>query len=246
MTWPCCYPQPFYRSCANVDSIFHCESILEGILGPEGTRCSQITEGCWACQNFDLEPVEGWCFESLADGSKRFIETWASNCTNCNSYAPCFRADSPLDCDEPEIPPSGCREAAEDRAAPDGKQWTVDLLGTVGLGLDEIIRADGYVRMLSSELVRARAESVSVADPCGHIASELVVLSDGYVYNEVCSQPTWDKPESRRRSHAILRTAKDTPSMQDGYQYAVASIQLPSWTEVVYRSHKILCEEQPQ
>ena len=249
MSWPCCYGTRS-ATCTDTVDLRECD-VLQGIRGPEGALCfrDNQTHWCWSCQDFIGETQQGFCFEK-PNGEFEWFHTWAANCERCsgtefpfNLGLNCFAAEFASDCEEiPEVPPSGCRMAAEDRVAPDGRQWTADLLGTVGLGIDEVIHSDGYTHTLSSELVRARAESTAVPDPCGHVASELVVLSDSYTYGELCSQPTWDRPESRRRSYAIVRTVENTPSMKDGYQYAIASIQLPSWTEVVYRSHKVYCE----
>lgn len=241
--FPCCWEGEYGESrCNNMLAISNCNGVF-GEVGPEGLVCERAG-GCWACEpEGGIEIQQGFCF-TLPNGEKAWRLTWPSNCNRCNAMGHfCEPIDTQAECEaEPEIPPSGCRMATDDRAAPDGRQWTVDLLGTVGFGLDEVIHPDGYARTLSSEMVRAKAEPTSVADPCGHVASELVVLSDGYVYGEVCSQPQWDRSESRRRSYAILRTAEDTPSMENGYQYAIASIQLPSWTEITYRSHKVFCE----
>lgn len=246
MSFPCCFEGFLGIGCADVPSRQTCLDWSGFIsVGPEGTMCHRNdgSGGCWSCTPAGFEVVNQYCF-ALPNGTQGFFETWPSNCDRCNIFGTtCIKVDDPLDCDPPPPPPGGCRMAASDRMASDERQWTADLLGTVGLGLDEVIHEDGYAHTLSSELVRARAESTSGADPCRHVSGEWVVLSDGYVYGEVCSQPQWNKAESRRRSYATVRTVQDTPSMDSGYQYAVTAVHLPWWTEILYRSHKVFCEE---
>lgn len=245
MTVPCCLPtvqgDPRRFECIDVADADGCRNHISGragIPGPEGTRCFDPTEGqdgCFSCNKRDLFEVEiGCCY----GGTQFFFESgisWASNCFECGGEP----AQEPGDC-FPTFPDPTCRHPAPDRPNPLGTKWTIDLLGTVAMALSPANADRGINHPLSANRTRPEPPENRFADPCVHLEGRDVMLDDGEVYVEMCSQPDGNN-QSARYSYATLRNAEGTDRLEDGCQYDIGSIHLPYWTEAIVRSHQNLC-----
>lgn len=240
MTVPCCRPigTAGQFDCLPATSKEACESFHpDAKAGPEGFECAP--DGCWDCNRIDPPlpgPEFGCCFPGqvwLGDDIAR------RTCLRCGGT---FTVQA--DCEE-TIPPPECRLPEPDRAAPSGKRWTLDLLGTVAFALPDVL-SDGVARPTTDHLTRPIGPEMGEQEPCAHLQAIDVMLDDGYVYVEACSQPVATDPRSQRVSYAALMTADGVDRLQDGYQYDVGSIHLPYWTEAIVRSTQWRCQGPPQ
>lgn len=242
MTVPCCRPigTAGLFDCIQASSKEGCEAFHQDArAGPEGVECSP--DGCWDC-NRTPQPGPDFSedgFGCCYDGTVWLFDSRARrNCLECGGvYARRF------DCQE-DIPPPECRLPEPDRAPPSGKRWTLDLLGTVAFGLPDVL-SDGIARPTTDHLTRPIGPELGEQEPCAHLQAIDVMLDDGYVYVEACSQPVATDPRSQRVSYAAVMTADGVDRLQDGYQYDVGSIHLPYWTEAIVRSTQWRCQGPP-
>ncbi len=253
MTVPCCVLGDDRYDCFQADSAAICLGLPGGphIPGPEGYSCAEVG-GCWKCE-FNVQgqvactggDVEVSCCleDPLGGGTFQEFSLCQSTCAACGG----FPVTPERPCGEPPPSPVGCRQAGDDRLPAGGKRWTLDLVGTVAIGMDpepdESVEGTSYVQGLSATLTRSvDTPNSSPEDPCGHVRGESVMLDDGYVYTELCSQPLHGDPRSRRRTYAVLRTAEGVTDLQDGYQYTVGAVRLPYWTEAMLRTAEWRCQ----
>lgn len=246
MSIPCCVPpvsggDPW--TCFDAGDVAQCRLFGgdDARSGPEGFKC-ESTGGCWRCEPDEPDESMGAC--CLPEPILGEQDAFPSVCLACGGRP----VEDPSECDEepPPPPPVSCRRAGEDRLPEGGKRWTLDLVGTVAIGMDpepdESVEGTSYAQGLSATLTRSvDTPNSSPEDPCGHVRGDNVMLDDGYVYTELCSQPLHGDPKSRRRTYAVLRTAEGVADLQDGYQYAVGAVRLPYWTEFMYRSSEWRC-----
>lgn len=254
MTMPCCvvFDYSIGQVCGYTNTAEECRNFpgaLEpGKPGPEGAGCLDpctIEPCCWSC--FPTFPEPGTEFDCCYP-NEQYRFTWPSNCDRCGGQLGVTEEEC-----APPPEPAGCRTASQQEILPQGgKRWTLDLNGTVAIGMDaepdNSVPDTSYVQGLSATLTRAvDTPNSSPEDPCGHIRGDSVLLDDGYVYTELCSQPIHNEAISRRRTYAVLRTAEGVPpsgpgsELIEGYQYAVGAVRLPYWTEFMYRSSEWRC-----
>lgn len=262
---PCCTVE---QDCFNVPLNSQQEEICErdgGALGPPGTCCFNPDEAsppcydnrCWIC-DWPVGFQGSCCFPNYF---------WLGSippeqCGMCGGEVG-EENTGEAECG-PDIPEPECIDAPrEDRLNPaihddEGThlQWTLDTIGTVVFGLsgtEDVL--PGYQYQVSTHLIRPK-QSDTPLDSCGHASGRMTMLDDGYVYLETCSKPDRTSEDSFRRSYGLLRTflpEDNSPlaeknrllGLEDGYQYDVACIRLPSWTEATYRSQTARCGTDP-
>lgn len=242
MTIPCCYPNPnanwpgeLPHRCYEAQSEYQCihESPFgAGTPGPEGTSCydpNNSQNGCYSCDPRGFEFTVGCCFPGDI-----WHQTWESNCSECGGFLA-----SEDECHIP-LPPPECREPEDDRPDPDGRRWTIDLIGTAAFGYGEDVGQDGLTKPVTANTIRARPARGTEDDSCAHTVGRYVILEDGCMYVEVCSKPTGN-PDSERVSYAGLMTAEGEERLDEGCQYFMGGIHLPWWTEANLRSHQYRC-----
>lgn len=127
----------------------------------------------------------------------------------------------------------------EDREAQSGLRWTIDLADEVAFGLADTTGDSGEAIPRTNHLSRAIGPGVQEAEPCALFDSRYVMLDNGEVCVEICSQPATD-PASRRVYYAGLMTVEGD-GYDNGAQYHVGPVHLPYWTEAIVRSHRYLC-----
>lgn len=226
-------------------------------------------ESCWLCEHNLDEPVGFPTSCCLPDLDHTYIPgggpddpgggVFAGQCTGCNGIP----GESAAEC-EPEPREIECIEAGEDQPRyPGAPLWTLNTAGTVVFGLAAVtdewtqfgddlgrpwVQVRGYTYGLSTHLIRPR-ELDTPDDPCGHAVGGLSMLDDGYCYMATCSQPDVNNLDSHRQSIGALWTSDVTDpvlGVEKGYQYWLTCLRLPAWTEVLYRSHRRRCEEEPR
>jgi hypothetical protein len=239
---PCCITNPFPGGdpfvCIMADDAQACLDLIgpgttEAFPGPEGRSCEE-NGGCWHCSRLD-DPVgdTGCCYD---EGEWSDAIAWRLNCVRCRGE---FMPEG--DCRQPPEPE--CVERGDDRAKDGRRTWTVDLFGTVAIGIDEEIGFRGMTRFITSHMTRATAQEPGT-DPCGHAEATPVVVGDR-LHLETCSRPSDLHDDSTRANLAAFGTAQDDSELQDGYAYAYGNVALPRWTEVMYRSYKARCRGIP-
>lgn len=270
---PCCTAWGACRNLSQ-DETWRCLTDWNGTLGPVGTCCQNPEEGydfdchlrvapehvCWRCDWALGEMASPCCF---ADLDHRWVaNTPWEQCWACGGEI--MDQDALEEECTPPAPEPECIDAPRaDRPNPtiiddEGTrlQWTLDTIGTVVFGrsaTDDVLR--GYQYPISTHLIRPK-QADTPAESCGHAGGRMTMLDDGYVYVETCSKPDRTSEDSFRRSYGLMRTflpETNTPvaqhnrllGMQDGYQYSVACIRLPWWTEATYRSHMARCGSDP-
>lgn len=233
MAVPCCYDMTtHYRRCVMADSAARCLELHEAhnpSYGPEGATCEEDLGGCWSCVPRDSGDliVAGCCFPG-----EQWIETYPSNCRLCDGYPA-----TPEQCVEVVEPE--CVEAEPDRPHASGTRWTADLIGPAILGEDERTLT-GRVDALTALPTRARA-TAPIDQACTQYDAPYVMLADGRVYVEMCSQPDNLDQASQRVSFGGVWTATGDIPLTEGRQYDLACVHLPWWTEALYRSQTVLC-----
>jgi len=140
----------------------------------------------------------------------------------------------------PPFPPPECREAGEDQPHSSGTRWTTDLIGTAAFGMSDEPGQDGVVQPVTDHMVRNRPPAANEGDSCAHVEGRYVVLEDGLMYVECCSQPSGG-PDSSRYTFAGLMSAEGEERLQEGCQYMMGGMHLPWWTEAILRSHQLRC-----
>lgn len=264
MSRPCCQDDV----CRNVEPSQEGPCLAAGgTLGPAGTCCfdpwlpgsNPCTGGfdaCWKC-SWEIDPQFDWlascCFQDLdfqwIPGPPGGPGVYGEQCRACGGE----HGIPEEDC-EAGPPVQECIHAQDDRESyPGAPRWTLDTIGTIIFGeatVGEDYPADwprGYHYALSTHLARPR-EPETPENACGHAVARLTMLDDGYCYAETCSLPDLNNLDSHRRSYGLLRTIEQTDpqiGVEAGYQYDVACIRLPAWTEALYRSHKLHCGDEP-
>lgn len=262
---PCCVG---FGLCQNVSPSQESQCVSDGgTLGPTGTCCQNPLgqpfcehNTCWRCDWGAEEMASPCCFADLNYqwfGNIPWQQCWA-----CDGEI--MNIDAVEEECQPPVPEPECIDAPRaDRPNPtiidfEGTrlQWTIDTIGTVVFGrsgTDDVL--EGYQYPISAHLIRPK-QADTPAESCGHAGGRMTMLDDGYVYVETCSKPDRTSEDSFRRSYGLMRTflpEKDTPlaqanralGVQDGYQYSVACIRLPWWTEALYRSHMARCGGDP-
>ena len=231
MSVPCCisnWPDEGQR-CLQAQSVADCVQIgFGGTPGLEGELCDDIPGGCWQCRDFgSFVPC---CFE----GQRFMPSVLYQNCVGCANGYPTTRDE----CD-PVFPEPECHAPREDRAPASGLRWTIDLVDEVAFGLADTTDDAGVAVPRTNRLTRAIAPISAEAEPCAQFDSRYVMLDNGEVCVEVCSQPAGDTA-SRRVYHAGLMTVEGD-GYDNGAQYHVGPVHLPYWTEAIVRSHRYLC-----
>lgn len=155
------------------------------------------------------------------------------NCEGCGGF-PASRDECDVVFPEPE-----CHEPREDRKPSSGLGWTIDLVDEVAFGISDAPGDAGEAIPRTNRLSRAIGPVGQEAESCAQYDSRYVMLDNGEVAVEVCSQPTSD-PASRRVYFAGMMTPTGE-GYDDGAQYHVGRVHLPYWTEAIVRSHRWLC-----
>lgn len=264
----CCSGERYCRNVPIDDTQCEAEG---GKLGPPGTCCRNphsqpfcYHNACWLCE-WEVDPMGfagSCCFAALNyhwEANIKWEQCWACNDWGVGGQTEVFEED----CQAPEPEPECIDAPREDRPNPaihddEGTllQWTLDTISTVVFArsaTEDVL--SGYQYPVSVHLIRPK-QADTPAESCGHASGRKTMLDDGYVYVETCSQPDRTSEDSFRRSYGLMRTflpEEDTPlaqanralGMQDGYQYSVACIRLPWWTEATYRSYMARCGTDP-
>lgn len=229
MSVPCCisnYPNPGFRCEQALDAATCIQVGFGGTPGLEGTTCADAG-GCWQCP--DIGAFIPCCFPGQIFRPSVLHE----NCIACGGY-PAPRGECDTIFPEPE-----CHAPRADRAAQSGLKWTIDLADEVAFGISDETSDSGEATPRTNRLSRAIGPSAQEAEPCAQFDSRYVMLDNGEVAVEVCSQPTPD-PASRRVYFAGMMTVEGD-GYDDGAQYFVGPVHLPYWTEAIVRSHRYLC-----